>query len=660
MSLAKLAQAARPGWDHGRPQGVEAGLEETYYWEPSTVTWSYAAHVAIVEVDRELGRVKIEKYAIAHDCGIVVNPLLVEGQITGGAAQGLGGVLLEEIAYAGPAAERLARRLHGADGDRRALDGADPPALALPAQPARRQRCRRRRCRGPAGNDRQRRLRRALAVRRRVQHHPNQTRADRRGYRRGAAGLTRIVASGRRCPNHASIRATQLYDRRRDELGLDEVTRIAIECGWIVRSAEPDSRPHPAFAAQCGNPQHGIWAFNPAPHFHCVLARTWKSIGHQDDGSLGDLQHLSHFFKRHSRFLGNLLRAVGSRPRSSSSWREMRTSLLIVSIKRSGMMTGMRNLPTECWRRYLKWRLRLKGQSEGGSSYLPRGQKDRLRTRFSRYNDYLLENRGAVRQPQSRSEVEAAIKARGADVYAGFLLPYLRPDMTILDCGCGRGTITLGLAEAVPDGRVVGVDLDKNDLLAARGSAALTGRRNLVCIVADGRQLPFHDAAFDAVLCHSMLETLDDPTNSVAELRRVTKHGGVVGAASVEYGGLILAGEQTAGPRRFYDIRQQLWRAAGIAEPNMGRLLRGLFQEAGFGRVEASADYISYGTPDRVRAFACDRAVECQDQGLQAAVARHGIASVDELLHLAAAWGEWSQDPGAFFAFAWCRVLAWP
>ena len=68
-------------------------------WEPSTVTWSYAAHAAIVEVDPEIERVTIEKYAIAHACGVVVNPLLVEGQIAGGTAQGLGGILLEEIAY---------------------------------------------------------------------------------------------------------------------------------------------------------------------------------------------------------------------------------------------------------------------------------------------------------------------------------------------------------------------------------------------------------------------------------------------------------------------------------------------------------------------------------------------------------------------------------
>jgi hypothetical protein len=156
-----------------------------------------------------------------------------------------------------------------------------------------------------------------------------------------------------------------------------------------------------------------------------------------------------------------------------------------------------------------------------------------------------------------------------------------------------------------------------------------------------------------------MLETLLDPGNAVAELHRVMKHGGVIGAASVEYGGLILSGEQIAGPRRFYEIRQQVWRAARIADPNMGHRLRRLFREAGFARVEAFADYISYGTPERVMAFARERAMECRDREWQAVVTRHRIASRDELLQLAAAWEGWSKDPGAFFAFPWCRVLAW-
>jgi carbon-monoxide dehydrogenase large subunit len=99
LSLARIAHAARPGWDNERPAGMDAGLEETFYWQPPTVTWSYAVHAAIVEVDVETGRVRLENYAIAHDCGVVVNPMLVEGQIIGGAVQGIGGALSEAIAY---------------------------------------------------------------------------------------------------------------------------------------------------------------------------------------------------------------------------------------------------------------------------------------------------------------------------------------------------------------------------------------------------------------------------------------------------------------------------------------------------------------------------------------------------------------------------------
>jgi carbon-monoxide dehydrogenase large subunit len=99
VSLSKIAAAARPGWDHGRPDGIDAGLESTFYFVPETVTWAYATHVAVVDVDVATGGVTIEQYAIAHDCGTVVNPMLVDGQVIGGAVQGIGGALFEEFAY---------------------------------------------------------------------------------------------------------------------------------------------------------------------------------------------------------------------------------------------------------------------------------------------------------------------------------------------------------------------------------------------------------------------------------------------------------------------------------------------------------------------------------------------------------------------------------
>jgi ubiquinone/menaquinone biosynthesis C-methylase UbiE len=259
----------------------------------------------------------------------------------------------------------------------------------------------------------------------------------------------------------------------------------------------------------------------------------------------------------------------------------------------------------------------------------------------------------------SRARIDGAIRARGAAVYADFLLPHLQSDMLVLDLGCGRATISIGIAETVPNGQVIGVDIEQGDLSVAYRDAATVGRGNLAFTAADGRQLPFRDHAFDAVLCHSMLETAHDPAGVVVELRRVIRRGGVIGAASVEYGGIIFGGAETADPQRFYDIRQRFWRAEGLAEPNTGRRLRGLFHEAGFSRVEAAAHYISYGTRDQITAFAHDRAVECRDRRFQAAVAQHGIASEEELARLGSSWGEWGRDPGAFFAFPWCRVLAW-
>ncbi len=82
------------------PEGLEPGLEATFYFVPKTVTWANAAHVAVIEVDIETGKIKLLDYVVAHDAGNLINPLLVEGQIHGGVAQGIGAALYEEICYA--------------------------------------------------------------------------------------------------------------------------------------------------------------------------------------------------------------------------------------------------------------------------------------------------------------------------------------------------------------------------------------------------------------------------------------------------------------------------------------------------------------------------------------------------------------------------------
>ena len=80
-------------------QNVEPGLEATVYYSPRRSTHSNGVHVAVVKVDDETGHVEVQKYAVAHDCGTIINPMLVDGQIHGGVAHGIGNALYEEVLH---------------------------------------------------------------------------------------------------------------------------------------------------------------------------------------------------------------------------------------------------------------------------------------------------------------------------------------------------------------------------------------------------------------------------------------------------------------------------------------------------------------------------------------------------------------------------------
>lgn len=97
IPLARVAEAAYLA--HDLPDDVAPGLVESEMYDPPALTFAYAAHAAAVEVHRDTGRVEIVRYAVVHDCGTMINPMIVEGQVVGGVAQGLGGALLEELVY---------------------------------------------------------------------------------------------------------------------------------------------------------------------------------------------------------------------------------------------------------------------------------------------------------------------------------------------------------------------------------------------------------------------------------------------------------------------------------------------------------------------------------------------------------------------------------
>jgi aerobic carbon-monoxide dehydrogenase large subunit len=81
------------------PPGMEQGLQETCFFDPRREAWGYGAHVCVVSISRETGEPKIEKLVLVDDCGVLINPMIVEGQIHGGVAQGLGEALREQMVY---------------------------------------------------------------------------------------------------------------------------------------------------------------------------------------------------------------------------------------------------------------------------------------------------------------------------------------------------------------------------------------------------------------------------------------------------------------------------------------------------------------------------------------------------------------------------------
>jgi carbon-monoxide dehydrogenase large subunit len=101
MPLAQVARTASVGKGFGMvmPGGLSVGLEASAYFTPEQAGYSASCHVCVLDVDPETGTVEIVRYVVGHDCGNVINPLLVEGQIMGGVAHGLSNALYEEAVF---------------------------------------------------------------------------------------------------------------------------------------------------------------------------------------------------------------------------------------------------------------------------------------------------------------------------------------------------------------------------------------------------------------------------------------------------------------------------------------------------------------------------------------------------------------------------------
>ena len=244
---------------------------------------------------------------------------------------------------------------------------------------------------------------------------------------------------------------------------------------------------------------------------------------------------------------------------------------------------------------------------------------------------------------------------RTADTHAQFLLEYLVPGMSLLDGGCGPGTITKGLAEIVAPGRVLGIDREQSQIdLALRltdGCPTIEFRTDDLC------GLTAADESFDVVFVHGVLEHIADPEKAISEIRRVLKSGGLVGSRHADFGGFLL--EPMPEPLgKFSQLFIELMKRNG-GDPYCGRRQPGLFRKAGFEIVKVSASYDCW-TPDAesTRRNAHFLAELCGDSEFSKQLVEYGLADKRVLAQLKSSFLTWGEMPEAFAAEAWGEIVA--
>lgn len=239
-------------------------------------------------------------------------------------------------------------------------------------------------------------------------------------------------------------------------------------------------------------------------------------------------------------------------------------------------------------------------------------------------------------------------RRRDAANSAGYLLPELASGRSLLDVGCGPGTITVDLARVVAPGRVVGIDAEAAVLDEARRLAAEASLTNVEFKVADVYELPYDDASFDVVHAHQLLQHLAHPERALEEMARVCRPGGIVAARDGDYGAFTWFPEVPA-LDRWLQVYRAVARANG-GEPDAGRHLKAWAHRAGLEPIRCSASAWCYAELDDRAWWSGLWAERITSTRLAERAVELGLATPAELEEIAEGWRRWGEHPEAWFA----------
>ena len=256
-------------------------------------------------------------------------------------------------------------------------------------------------------------------------------------------------------------------------------------------------------------------------------------------------------------------------------------------------------------------------------------------------------------------EFRKMLERRNAADCAAHLLPHLKPGMRLIDLGCGPGTISVGLADAIAPGQLLGIDMEPTQIEMASAAAKAGGHGNARFQAGDATDLPFGDATFDVAFCHALLNHAPDTQAVIAEVKRVLKPGGlfaareVIGDSSIIEPALGFGGlNEGSGWATFLKLL-----AANGGHPQMGRELKAAFVAAGFADVRATGSFESYDTADDLAFLhGLVNGWFFAPKTMGAAI-KHGLASEEQFDRWRGSLDQWVDEPGAFAAFAWGEAI---
>ena len=238
---------------------------------------------------------------------------------------------------------------------------------------------------------------------------------------------------------------------------------------------------------------------------------------------------------------------------------------------------------------------------------------------------------------------------------AAYLAPELVPGATVLDVGCGPGTITIDIAARVAPARVIGMDASAEVVAKATALAAERDVENVEFVVGNAYELDYEDGAFDIVHAHQVLQHVSNPIALLRELRRVRTPDGVVAARDVDYGACFWYPDSEGLTNWLALVRAA--QKGNEGEPDAGRRLKAWAMAAGFADVvstasiwafNSEADREWWGSLWETRMLQSALAVDAIDTGL---------ATQDELIDISRAWRDWVNDPDGWFAMPHGEVL---